>query len=33
VSRLVIDYFLSGHQAANLVYEFDSFAFYSKQWN
>jgi hypothetical protein len=33
VSRLMLDYFLTSHQAATLVYVVDSFAFYSKQWN
>ena len=33
VNRLVLDYFLTRHRAATIVYVVDSFAFYSRQWN
>ncbi|MEX2482452.1 MAG: hypothetical protein WD928_16460 [Gammaproteobacteria bacterium] len=32
-NRLVLDYFLQRHQARNVVFFLDSFAFYSPQWN
>lgn len=33
VNRLVLEYFVGHHSAANVVYVVDSFAFYSRQWN
>ena len=33
VNRLLLDYFLSRHEAGSLVYVADSFAFYSREWN
>src|SRR3972149_2554189 len=33
VNRLVLDYFLTGHDAGAIVYVIDSFAFYSREWN
>ena len=32
-NRLVLDYFLQRHEARNVVFFLDSFAFYSPQWN
>ena len=33
VNHLVLNYFLTRHRAATIVYMVDSFAFYSAQWN
>lgn len=33
VNRLLLEYFLAGHQAKQAVYFLDSFAFYSRDWN
>ena len=33
VSRLLLDYFLSRHEAGSIIYVVDSFAFYSREWN
>jgi hypothetical protein len=33
VNRLLLDYFLTAHQTAAVVYVVDSFAFYSRTWN
>jgi hypothetical protein len=33
VNRLLLDYFLVGHRASNVVYVLDSFALYSSEWN
>lgn len=33
VNRLLLDYFLSRHEAGSLVYVVDSFPFYSREWN
>ena len=33
VNRLMLEYFLAGHQTTDVVYVVDSFAFYSREWN
>jgi hypothetical protein len=33
VNRLLLDYFLTRHSAATILYVVDSFAFYSREWN
>lgn len=32
-NRLVLDYFLDRHEARNVIYVLDSFAFHSRKWN
>lgn len=32
-NQLILDYFLAGHEAGNVVFFLDSFAFYSPDWN
>jgi hypothetical protein len=33
VNRLLLEYFVAGHQTANVLYVIDSFLFYSREWN
>jgi hypothetical protein len=33
INRLMLDYFLAGHDTAHVLYVADSFAFYSADWN
>ena len=33
VNRVLLEYFLAGHQTTDVVYVVDSFTFYSRQWN